>query len=164
MWEIRQLILGIHIISAITWVGGVLFVGWGVLPASRKLPFTIQRRFFLSIMEWTHWLFTIVGFIVIMTGVLLGTIFGPLKNWSAILDTTYGNIWLTALIVAVFSLAWGVFVSYPFAMKLFRDITLWENADIGYSKPLLKRLINFIAVESVEVLGFITLIYLMVII
>src|SRR5690625_4360240 len=104
MWEIRQLILGIHIFSAITWVGGVLFIGWGVLPASQKLPFTIQRRFFLSIMEWTHWLFTIVGFIVIMTGVLLGTIFGPLKNWSAILDTTYGNIWLTALIVAVFSL------------------------------------------------------------
>ena len=65
---------------------------------------------------------------------------------------------------SVFSLAWGVFVSYPFAMKLFRDITLWENADIGYKKALFKKLVLFIAVESVEIFGFITLIYLMVII
>src|SRR5690625_584556 len=163
MWEIRQLILFIHIFAAIIWVGGILFVGWGVLPASRNLSYSTQRRFFLSIMEWTHWIFTLSGVTVIITGVLLGTTFGPLKNWTIVLETTYGNIWLSAFIIAFISLAWGVFISYPLAMKLFKNVALWENADIGYKKPLSTALNKYIALESVEVIGFIILIYLMII-
>ncbi len=164
MWELRQAILFLHIFSAIIWVGGIFFVGWGVFPAARKLPYTIQRKFFLSLMEWTHILFSIAGLIVILTGVLLGTVLGPLKSWHAVVSSTYGNIWLAALMIATISLLWGIFVAYPLAMKLFKKTTIWENADIGYEKGIWKLLIQYMAIESVEVIGFTILIYLMVII
>lgn len=164
MWELRQLLLWIHIFSAIIWVGGILFVGWGVFPAARKLPYTIQRKFFLSLMKWTHTLFSVAGLIVILSGVLLGTIFGTLKSWHVIVSSTYGNIWLTALIIAIISLLWGMFVAYPLAMNLFNKKATWENADIGYEKRIWKLLIQYVAIESVEIIGFAILIYLMVII
>lgn len=36
-WAIYQIVLGIHILLGIAWVGGILFVGWGVFPVAKKL-------------------------------------------------------------------------------------------------------------------------------
>src|SRR5699024_8611915 len=109
-WEIRQILLMVHILLAIIWVGGVLFVGWGVFPAARVLAFDIQQMFFHALMKWTHWLVTLAAAGVIITGTLLGNIGGPLNAGNDILQTTYGYIWATAFIVASFSLLWGIAV------------------------------------------------------
>ncbi|GAB3057195.1 hypothetical protein [Virgibacillus ainsalahensis] len=161
-WEIRQILLVVHIFLAVLWVGGVLFVGWGVFPAVRILAYEIQRKFFLTLMHWTHWFFTALGSGVILTGILLGTVAGPISNWDDVLNTTYGNTWFTALIVGIITLLWGVVVGYRHSIKIFSDIWLWKNAESGNKKPLTMALMQIAAVESVEVIGFITLIYLMV--
>src|SRR5699024_372491 len=124
-WEVRQILLMVHILLAIIWVGGVLFVGWGVFPAARTLTYKVQREFFHALMKWTHWLFTLAGAGVIATGTLLGTVGGPIKTWDDIWQTTYGHIWATAFIVATFTLLWGITFGYKQSMKVFSEEKRW---------------------------------------
>lgn len=161
-WILHQIVLGLHIILAIIWVGGLMFIGWGVFPAIRHMKFVDQREFLLALMQWSHLLFTLVGIGVILTGVILGTLLGPIKHWGDIWHTTYGNLWVTALIVASISLAWGVFVGYKLMIKTLTDVKLWILADKGIKQPLYQALGVLFLGESVEPVGFGVLIILMV--
>src|SRR5690625_6625148 len=89
MSAMRELILVLHIFLAIIWAGGIMFIGWGVFPASLKLPLAKQRYFLISLMKSTHHLFSLAGFFVIITGILLGTVFGPIRTWDYLWSTTY---------------------------------------------------------------------------
>src|SRR5699024_4507348 len=149
--ELRQILLSIHILLAIVWVGGVLFIGWGVYPASRKLAPQQQRIFLKSLMEWTHRLLTLAGIGVITTGILLGTAAGPLQSFHDIWHTTYGNIWVSALIISLLTLAWGIFVGYRHSLKVLGNDSLWMHAENGNHQPLTKAMLITAAVESVEV-------------
>jgi len=160
--EIRQLVLFVHILLAIIWVGGVLFVGWGVFPAAKKLALQVQREFLLTLMRFTHWIFTGAGIGVILTGILLGTLLGPIRNWDMVWNTSYGNIWFTALMIGVFTLAWGVVFGYRQFIKVFSDVKLWETAAAGDMKMLNRSLIKIVVIEGVEVVGFMVLLYLMI--
>lgn len=163
-WELRQALLIVHILLAVIWVGGVLFVGWGVFPAAGTLSFKVQRHFFHALMKWTHWLFTLIGVGVIATGTLLGTVGGPLKSWNDVWHTTYGHMWATAFIVASFTLLWGISVGYTHSMKLFseNEIWVWQMAENGDKKPLNRSMVKIAAIEAVETIGFIILIAIMV--
>lgn len=158
----HHILLSLHIILAIVWVGGVLFVGWGVYPAAKILPFEIQRQFFLSLIHWTHWLFTIAGSGVILTGILLGTALGPIRHWNDIWQTNFGSTWIAALIIALVVLCWGILIGYKYSLKVFSNIALWQDAETGNKRPLIRNLMKIAMIESVEVIGFIAIIFLMV--
>lgn len=161
-WEIHQILIGIHIFLAITWVGGILFVGWGVYPAAKALGIANQRLFLLSMMRRTHWLFTLAGAGVITTGILLGTVAGPIRTWSDVRNTSFGHIWFTALCIGLFTLSWGIFVGYKQTMKVLGDDSLWKRAETThYLKPINDAMKKTAALESVEILGFITIIICM---
>ncbi|MCM3567622.1 hypothetical protein [Neobacillus mesonae] len=161
-WHIHQLVTGIHIFLAIIWVGGILFVGWGVYPAVKSLQFADQRQFLTSMMRKTHWLFTLAGAGVITTGVLLGTWLGPIHHWNDILNTYYGNIWVTAFFIAIMTLLWGIFTGYRQTMKMLSDKLLWEQAEQGNPKPLKNKMISITALEFIEVIGFMVMIVCMI--
>lgn len=161
-FDIRQLLLFLHILLGIIWVGGVMFVGWGVFPAAKAIPFRQQRLFFTTLMKWSHWIFTGVGIGVIATGILLGVIFGPIQNTHVLFHTTYGVHWLAALIIASFVLLWGIVVGYRQAMRVFANESLWDKAEHGNTKPLSKSFFLIAVIEAVEVIGFIVIVYLMV--
>lgn len=163
-WEVRQILLILHILLAITWVGGVLFIGWGVFPVAKTFSFEVQRSFFHRLMKWTHGLFTLAGLGVIATGVLLGTIFGPINTWQDIWQTTYGHTWATAFCIAIFTLLWGAIVGYHHSMKIFSDkeLWIWKMAANGDKKPLNQSLLKIVMIEAFETIGFIALIVLMV--
>src|SRR5699024_1202349 len=76
----------------------------------RFFTYENQRKFFHDLMQWTHWLFTGLGSVVILSGILLGTIIGPINSWEDVLHTTYGHIWFTALVIGTFTLLWGIVV------------------------------------------------------
>lgn len=161
MGIVRQALLGLHVFSGIIWVGGVLFIGWGVYPVVRKMPPTIQLQLFRSLMYWTHRPLTLAGSFVIVTGILLGTVVGPIRLWHDLFQTTYGHIWLTSLLTGLFSLGWGVFVGYPYAMNVFNDVSLCQQVEKGNKTALQKAIRKIIAIEAVEVAGFVALITLM---
>jgi uncharacterized membrane protein len=158
----RELILVIHIFLAIIWAGGIMFIGWGVFPATLKLSLAKQRFFLISLMKNTHHLFTLAGAFVIITGILLGTVFGPIKTWDFLWNTTYGHIFIAAFIIGIITLLWGIVVGYREMMIIFHDEFLWKEAENGNKKPLIFQLIRLAALESVEAIGFVTLIFLMV--
>lgn len=163
-WDLRQLLLGFHILLGIIWFGGVLFVGWGVFPASQKLQPTAQREFLSQLMAWVHWPFSLTGIGVIVTGIILGTIGGPLKSWEAVLTTSYGHLFTTAFIVAVVTLLWGMFIGYNHTMKVFSQTDIWKKAEEGNKKPLTKAFIGIAALESVEIIGFLIILTCMILI
>jgi copper resistance protein D len=92
--ELRLLVTGIHIGIAIVWVKWLLFIGWGVYTVVRTMRFLDQRQFLISLMKRSHLTFTLAGSVVIGTGVLLGTVLGPIHHWNIIWNTRYGNIWI----------------------------------------------------------------------
>lgn len=162
--DIRYIVLFIHILLAIIWFGGVLFIGWGVFPASQKLKPTIQQNFLSNLMFWVHWPLTFTGLSVIISGIILGTVLGPLKSWDSIFSTTYGHIFTTALIVSIFTLLWGMFISYKHTMAILSNTDIWIQAENGNNKPLKKAFLKIAAVEAIEVIGFITILICMVLI
>lgn len=161
-WTIHQLVLGLHILLAIAWSGGILFVGWGVFPSVKKLDFLQQQRMLTALMERIHHLLTLLGSLVIVTGILLGTVLGPIKSLDALWQTSFGHKFALALLIGMLALFWGANISYRFTMKLLRKSTLWEMAENGYPHFLQQSLRNVMMVSSVEVAGFVTLLAIMV--
>src|SRR5699024_3580316 len=157
-----QIVLAIHILFAIIWVGGVLFVGWGVYPTANKLPLDIRRQFLRDLLAWTHHLFTLTGLIVIMTEIILGTVLGPIRTWNILFSTSYGHTWLMALIIATLTLTWGVFIGYRHALSVISNNALWEMAAEGNKRPLRNAFMKTTMLESVEIFGFISLVICMV--
>ncbi len=158
----REVLLVIHILLGIMWAGGIMFVGWGVYPVTLKMPLENQRKFLIQLMKWTHHLFTLIGSLVIFTGFLLGTVFGPIKSWEALFYSTYGLLWLTAFFLGIFALLWGIFVGYRGMMRLFLDDFVWTEAVNGNKEPLMRGLFRLTVMESMEVIGFIALVVIMV--
>lgn len=112
-WHIHQLVLGLHILAAIAWAGGILFVGWGVFPTLKKFDYIEQQHILKTLMETVHMWLTAFGAFVIVTGILLGTVLGPIKQWDTLWQTSYGHKFLFALLLGIFALGWGAKVSYP---------------------------------------------------
>lgn len=158
----RTGLLFIHILFAMIWVGGILFVGWGLFPATKKFGFAMQRKILLAVMKWAHPFLIAAGFLVIVTGVLLGVVFGPLTHWGVILESSYGRKWLAALSVGIFTLFWGTFVGFLQMKRLFQTDFYWIEAEKGKKMPLFKELFRLVILESVEVVGFLVLLYIMV--
>lgn len=78
-----QLVVAVHILAAVTWVGGVLFIGSTFIPATRQLD-EAQRR---QIISATGRRFRAVGWsalaVLVVTGVyLMGT-------WGARIGTVW---------------------------------------------------------------------------
>src|SRR5699024_6654800 len=144
------------------WVGGILFVGWGLFPATKKFGFAMQRKILLAVMKWAHPFLIAAGFLVIVTGVLLGVVFGPLTHWGIILESSYCRKWLGSLIIGGFTLFWGTFVRFLQMERLFQTDFFWIEAEKGKRIPLFKELFRLAILESVEVLGFLVLLYIMI--
>ncbi|MET3575623.1 hypothetical protein ACFFIY_06190 [Bhargavaea ullalensis] len=158
---VHQMLLGVHILFGLIWVGGILFVGWGVFPAVKKLDFSHQQQFLESLMGWTHRLLSLAGAAVIATGVLLGTAFGPIREWGTLWTTSYGIHFMLAFGLGILTLGWGAFVSYRYSMRVIRNRTLWSMAGRGYPMLLNRAMRRVTAVSGVEVLGFVSLLVAM---
>ena len=160
--EFREVLLVFHIFLGITWVGGVLFIGWGVLPVIKTITLKDQQTFLITLMRRTHVLLSLAGVGVILTGILLGTVFGPIKSLEHVWNTNYGTLWLDALLIAIVTLLWGMFVGYKQMMRVLTDRPLWLLAEKGARKPLDEAMMRAAAIESIEIVGFLALLVIMV--
>src|SRR5690625_4956566 len=158
MMTIRQILLGGHILLAIFWVGGISFIGWGVFPVIRTFSLKTQRLFLRRLMNHSHIILTLIGVGVIVTGFLLGTIFGPIKEFNQVLATSYGVKFLLANALGMFALVWGTVIGYRKTVKMLTDGSLWSAAETGNIKPLKKSFLQVTIIESVEIISFACLI------
>jgi uncharacterized membrane protein len=97
----------LHVLAAITWVGASLTTNFIVVPALGKLTIPEQKRFGAAYGAAANRLLRPTATLVILLGILRGTVFGQLKSVDAVLGTTYGITWLVALILAILTFAWA---------------------------------------------------------
>jgi len=96
----------LHVLFAVTWFGGHIARVLLVEPAVRTLPPESQTVFNRYIEKYGTRIFVpaIVG--VGITGILRGTVFGPVKSFDVLFGTPYGLTFLAAI-------AFGLLLALP---------------------------------------------------
>lgn len=158
---IHYIVLATHILLGIMWVGGILFVGWAVFPVTNKMDYSSRQSFLVKLMQWVHHRFAAIGIAVIGTGILLGSVLGPVRSLETAFHTSYGQHLTLALVIGVVTLLWGVLVSYKFSMKILKHPVFWKMAKNGYPRLLNNAMRSVSVVSSVEVIGFVALLMIM---
>lgn len=99
----------LHVLLGIAWFGNAIAVAAILIPAISTLPISTQRQLggrYADVVERT---FKVVAPAVIVLGIVRGTVFGPIRSLDA-LTTTYGFTWLVALVAAIATFLWGLYV------------------------------------------------------
>ena len=91
----------LHVLLAILWFGYGLSMYFLIAPALRRLPEGAQREAGIHIAAIGQRVFPIVAPLVILFGIIRGTIFGPIDTLDALFGTAYGITFLVALLVSI---------------------------------------------------------------
>jgi putative copper export protein len=91
----------LHVLLGILWFGYALSMHFLISPPLMKLPEAQQRDAFFRLGEIGPRVFPIVAGLVILLGIVRGTVFGPIQSLDALFGTAYGWTWLVALITTV---------------------------------------------------------------
>jgi uncharacterized membrane protein len=107
----------LHVFFGIFWFGAVLYGDFILIPAVTTLPLNTQRDVGAAIGPRAERIIAPVAGLVILLGIIRGTVFGPIKSVD-ILTSTYGLTWLVALIAAAATFYWGTRVIVPAIQRL----------------------------------------------
>jgi uncharacterized membrane protein len=153
-----------HECLGIFWFGGSLYLNFMVVPVILKLPLGQQRDISVPLGVLSNRVLPLVGSLVILLGLLRGTVWGPVQSLTFLFGTTYGLTFLLAFLIACAVLIWGTFVTgraathlntFPLAevMKPESVVALAFNAQIGRVKLfILLELLGFFIIFSCMVL------------
>src|SRR5258708_39648396 len=83
-----------------------------------KLPRGQQRDVSVPLGVLSNRILPLVGMLVILPGVLRGTVWGSVQSFAFLLGTPYGLTFLLAFLVACAVLLWGTFVTCRAATRL----------------------------------------------
>jgi uncharacterized membrane protein len=97
----------LHVLLGILWFGNSLVVAAILIPSLNPLPILTQREVGARYGERATRLFDVLVPVLIVLGVIRGTLLGPIQNVDEVLGTPYGVTWLVALIAAIATFLWG---------------------------------------------------------
>ena len=92
----------LHVLFAVTWFGGQIARVLLVEPAVRTLPAESQAAFNRYVEKHATRIYVPVIVGVGVTGILRGTVFGPVQSLDALLGTPYGLTFLAAVALGLF--------------------------------------------------------------
>jgi uncharacterized membrane protein len=141
----------LHVILGMLWLGGALYTNFVVIPALGRLPLATQREVGMHIGEIAGKVFTVVPILIVILGIVRGTVFGPIRSVDDLLGSAYGLTWLTALTATVATYLWGKFMIEA-AIADMNSVAL--NADGTMSAMGLAALNRVKLVAALELLGF----------
>ena len=98
MWPV-VLMQWLHVLLAIFWFGSLLYADIVVIPTLMKLPPDQQRTFAIPFGLRTDRVMLPVGILVLVLGLLLGTIFVDVQSLTFLFGTAYGITFLIALLL-----------------------------------------------------------------
>jgi len=90
----------LHIVAAIIWLGGTIFMYYGVYPALLKLSAQEGQKFLGILQKYAGPLMAVSGSAVVLLGLLRGTVFGPIRS-RAMLVSPYGLTFIAAFVLAI---------------------------------------------------------------
>jgi hypothetical protein len=96
----------------------VLYLNFVVIPALTRQPLEQQRQISSTPGKLSDRLFKPVSLLVIVFGILRGTVWGPIKSWDFLFGSSYGWTFIVALLTTVALILWGIFLTGRAALKL----------------------------------------------
>jgi uncharacterized membrane protein len=101
------LIQWLHILSGVIWFGGYVLIDFALWPALLRRPAPEAQATFVVIAKYIGPLMALSGSLVVLLGIVRGTVLGPIRSLDALFGTAYGVTWLVALVIALFLSVWG---------------------------------------------------------
>lgn len=108
----------LHVFLGIFWFGSTLYLNFVVIPAILKLSPEQAIAASKSISERSPRVITPVATLVILFGLLRGTVFGPVQSLNFLFGTAYGITFLISFLAAIATFLWGLLVLSREAAKL----------------------------------------------
>lgn len=91
----------VHVLLGILWFGYALSMQFLIAPTLMAMPEAQQRQTFTRLGEVGARVFPVVGILVLLLGIVRGTVLGPIQSLDTLFGTSYGWIWLIALATTV---------------------------------------------------------------
>jgi uncharacterized membrane protein len=117
MWGL-MVIQWLHVLLGIFWFGSTLYLDFVVIPAVMSLPLEQQRTVSQPLTTFSERVIVPAAILVILLGLVRGTIFGPVRSLDFLFGTAYGLTFLSAGFSALATLAWGQLVLTRAARRL----------------------------------------------
>lgn len=108
----------LHVFLGLYWFGAVLYVDTILLPTLSRLELADQQRIGRLIGPRTGKVLTPVAVLVVLLGILRGTVFGGLHSLIDVFGSAYGITWFIALVLGVVLVPYGLLVLTPRANGL----------------------------------------------
>jgi uncharacterized membrane protein len=139
------IIEGLHMLFAIFWFGGTLFVNFFLGPATARTSPAAAAEMGTQIGIQANRVIPPVASLAILLGFLRGTVWGPIDSFGAVFTTGFGRWWFIALVLAVITFLWGQRITGPSAASIGTATTPEERA---------ARVQRTIRLASLELIGF----------
>jgi len=159
----QMVVQWLHVLAGVLWVGGAVFFSVLIMPSFGVLPPEQQRRFGKALTARMTPYFQASAGIVMLMGIIRGTLLGPIKGLDVLFGTAYGQIWLAALILTIGLAVLGARFAGPTARRMYSDDSLW---DFGPGQPppagLMAHVQLLRTLSIIELLGFAIVFTLMI--
>jgi uncharacterized membrane protein len=109
---LQVIVQWLHVLAGITWFGAVIYGDFILIPAIMTLTPDVQRAAGGAIGARAAKIIPGVAIGVIVLGFLRGTVWGRIHDVPTLM-TTYGYLWLTGLVLAIATFAFGKLVLEP---------------------------------------------------
>ena len=117
----------LHVLLGLFWFGYSLAVYFLVAPALVAMPEAAQRDVWGRLGTLAARVLPGVTGLVVLLGIVRGTVFGPINSLEDLFGTAYGVTWLVALIVTIGLIVHGARFLGPATVAL-RDAPNFEKA------------------------------------
>ena len=144
----------LHVLLGIFWFGSTLYTDFILIPAVGAMPPAMQREIGMRVGTLSARIIEPVATLVILLGVLRGTVFGSIQSFDA-LGTTYGATWLVALLAAIGVFLWGKFVLSHNVERLNAVGAKLSDEDIKTSPAYASAFARVRSSAMLELLGFV---------
>ena len=97
----------LHVVAGAVWFGGYLFVMTALWPALLGRPAAETRATVQALGASAPRIMGPATLVVIVLGIVRGTVLGPIRSWDALTGTGYGRAFLLSLVVTLWLMVHG---------------------------------------------------------
>ena len=108
----------VHVLCAIFWFGGVMWVNAVIGPAMLRCSPAAQAEAGDRIARQAVRIIRPAALLTIIIGVILGTVFGEVKHASDLVGSLYGIYFLSSLVLTIAVYLWGQLVTERTALRV----------------------------------------------
>jgi uncharacterized membrane protein len=97
----------LHVLGGLVWFGGQVFTAAVIWPALLRRPAAEARALSAAMGEPAMRVMGPAGMLVLVLGIVRGTVLGPVRSLDVLIGTAYGLTFAAALLLTLFLMAHG---------------------------------------------------------